>query len=94
RRRRASNWKVITAARHDANASAKRAPRPVDGRNCVSLWQTLSPFFVRALAEILFKAQDALNDFLLQRSRAVELCPASNCSFCSQKEPKKTLDGC
>ncbi len=26
RRRRASNWKVITAARHDANASAKRAP--------------------------------------------------------------------
>ena len=25
-RRGASNWKVITAARHDANASAKRAP--------------------------------------------------------------------
>ena len=28
----ASNRKVITAARHDANASAKRATRPVDGK--------------------------------------------------------------
>ena len=27
--------------------------------------------FVRALAEILFKAQDALNDFLLQQARPV-----------------------
>ena len=27
-------------------------------------------FFARALAEILFKTHDALNDFLLQRSRA------------------------
>ena len=27
-------------------------------------------FFARALAEILFKAHDAMNDFLLQRSRA------------------------
>ena len=36
-------------------------------------WPPLPPFSVRALAEILFKAQDALNDFLLQRSRAGEL---------------------
>jgi len=34
---------------------------------------SLGPTFVRALAEILFKAFYALNDFLLQLSRAVKL---------------------
>ncbi|WP_297830467.1 hypothetical protein [uncultured Rikenella sp.] len=51
--------------------------------------------FVRALAEILFKAQDALNDFLIQQSRAEKLCPASNCSFSEEKEPKRlSTDAC
>ena len=39
-------------------------------------WPPLPLFSVRALAEILFKAFYALNDFLLQQSRAVELRPA------------------
>ncbi|WP_294594820.1 hypothetical protein, partial [uncultured Rikenella sp.] len=52
-----------------------RAGAPT-GRFTASLYP---PFFVRALTEILFKAQDALNDFLLQQSRAVELRAGRNC---------------
>ena len=43
----------------------------------------------RAGGNLIQTRNTRLNDFLLQRSRAVEHCPASNCSFCEQKEPKK-----
>ncbi len=47
-------------------------------------------FFARALAEILFKAHDALNKISYFSGRArVELCAASNCSFSEEKEPKR-----
>ena len=61
----------------EGTALGPRGPHvPWTGNTSHFDWQPLPPFSVRALAEILFKAQDALNDFLLQQSRAVELCPA------------------